>query len=258
MRLKDKVAIVTGGARGIGLACAERFIAEGARVMLTDVLAEPLKASAERIGASFTVSDAANHAEVRAALDRLLELHGRVDILLSNAGTVGRPADFLDLSEEDFDRVIRVNLKSQFLSGQAVARQMVRQGGGGAIINMSSIMAQVAAPDLVPYGASKAAASQLTRGMALALAPYGIRVNAIGPGTVATEMSLASGVAASDDALRLVLSRTPLGRLGNPDEIAGVAAFLASSDASYITGQTIFPDGGRLSLNYLAAPGARA
>lgn len=252
MRLKDKVAIITGSARGIGFACAERFIAEGAKVLMTDLNEELLRASAGRIGAAYVVSDAADPDQARSTLDRALELFGRVDILLNNAGTVGRPLDFLDLTEADFDLVIQVNLKSQFLLGQAAARQMVKQGDGGAIINMSSISAVVAASNLVPYSAAKAGSSQLTRGMAVALAPYNIRVNAIGPGTIGTEMTLASGVTANEDALRLVLSRTPLGRLGKPEEIASVAAFLASDDSSYITGQTIFTDGGRLSLNYLA------
>ena len=164
-------------------------------------------------------------------------------------------ADFLEIAEADFDRVIRVNLKGMFLVGQAVARQMVKQiedgGAPGAIVNMSSINAVVAIGNQVPYSASKGGVMQLTKVMALSLAPYGIRVNAIGPGSIMTEMLAA---VMSDKAARnRVLSRTPLGRLGDPAEIAAIAAFLASDEASYVTGQTIYADGGRLPLNYTVA-----
>jgi NAD(P)-dependent dehydrogenase (short-subunit alcohol dehydrogenase family) len=179
---------------------------------------------------------------------------GTVDVLVSNAGIV-HGADFLEVTEADFDRVIRVNLKGMFLVGQAVARQMVKQakegGAPGAIVNMSSINAVVAIANQVPYSASKGGVNQLTKVMALSLAPYGIRVNAIGPGSIMTEM-LAS-VAKDKAARQRVLSRTPIGRIGEPEEIAAVAAFLASDDASYVTGQTIYADGGRLPLNYTVA-----
>jgi NAD(P)-dependent dehydrogenase (short-subunit alcohol dehydrogenase family) len=184
---------------------------------------------------------------VAAAIDAF----GDIDVLVNNAGIV-HDADFLDLKEEDFDRVLGVNLKGSFLVGQAVARHMVdkvRQGGApGAIVNMSSINALVAIPTQVPYSISKGGVNQLTRVMALALAPYGIRVNAIGPGSIMTDMLNAVN---NDPAARnRVLSRTPLGRVGESSEIASIAAFLASDDASYVTGQTIYADGGRLPLNY--------
>jgi NAD(P)-dependent dehydrogenase (short-subunit alcohol dehydrogenase family) len=136
-----------------------------------------------------------------------------------------------------------------FLCGQAVARHMVARGVRGAIVNMSSLNAVLAIPNQVPYTVSKGGVNQLTKVMALALAPHGIRVNGIGPGTIATEMARAA-VLGTEEARRKILSRTPLGRLGEPEEIAAVAAFLASDDASYLTGQTIYPDGGRLGLNY--------
>jgi NAD(P)-dependent dehydrogenase (short-subunit alcohol dehydrogenase family) len=176
---------------------------------------------------------------------------GSVDVLVSNAGIV-HGADFLEVTEADFDRVIRVNLKGVFLVGQAVARQMVEQveagGRPGAIVNMSSVNAVFAIANQVPYSASKGGINQLTKVMALSLAPYGIRVNAIGPGSIMTNM-LAS-VNHDHAARNRLLSRTPLGRIGDPSEIAAIAAFLASDDASYITGQTIYADGGRLPLNY--------
>ncbi|HZN31294.1 MAG TPA: SDR family oxidoreductase, partial [Xanthobacteraceae bacterium] len=161
-------------------------------------------------------------------------------------------ADFLDLKEADFDRVLRVNLKGAFLVGQAAARRMVAQVKDGrppgTIINMSSINAVVAIPNHAPYCVSKGGLDQLTKVMALSLAPYGIRVNAIGPGSIMTDILKA--VASDREAKRRLLARTPLGRIGDPDEIAAVAVFLASEDASYVTGQTIYADGGRLGLNY--------
>lgn len=249
MRLDDKVAIVTGGADGIGLACVERFIAEGARVVIADINDEKGEAEAARIGgdAAFVRCDVANKAHVEHAVGVAVETFGRLDICVSNAGTI-HAADFLDIEEPDFDRVIAVNLKGVFLTGQAAARQMVKQGGGGAIVNMSSINAEVAIPNQVPYVASKGGVRQLTKVMALSLAPHRIRVNAIGPGSILTD--ILKTVMIDKAARDKILARTPLGRLGDPSEIASVAAFLASDDASYLTGQTIYPDGGRLALNY--------
>ncbi|HKF60033.1 MAG TPA: SDR family NAD(P)-dependent oxidoreductase, partial [Dongiaceae bacterium] len=156
MRLKDKVAVITGAAQGIGLACAERFKAEGAKLMLSDINEAGGKAAADRLGAPFIRCDAGLKPDVEALIARAVEIHGRVDIMMSNAG-VTHAAEFLEVSEEDFDRVIRTNMKSVFLCGQAAARQMVRQGGGGAIISMSSVNALLAIPNQVAYGASKGA-----------------------------------------------------------------------------------------------------
>ena len=176
---------------------------------------------------------------------------GACDILVNNAGIV-IGGNFLEITEEDFDKVMDVNLKGTFLCAQAVARHMVERveadGPAGCIINMSSINANLAIPAQIPYTISKGAVRQLTNVLAQSLAPWGIRVNAIGPGSIATEM-LAS-VNDNPEAKRKVLSRTPMGRIGEPEEMAGVAAFLASSDASYITGQTIYADGGRLGQAY--------
>ena len=161
----------------------------------------------------------------------------------------------LDLTEADFDRVLRVNLKGAFLVGQAAARRMVAQVKAGkqpgSIINISSINAVVAIANHTPYCVSKGGIDQLTKVMALSLAPYGIRVNAIGPGSILTDILKA--VATDKEAKRRILARTPLGRIGEPDEIAGVALFLASDDAAYVTGQTVYADGGRLGLNYTVA-----
>jgi len=248
MRLKDKVALITGGADGIGLACAERFVAEGAKVALADINTEKGAAEAARLdGTVFVPCNVASKAEVDAAVAATVAAHGRLDICVSNAGTI-HSADFLDIDEADFDRVIAVNLKGVFLTGQAAARQMVAQGGGGAIINMSSVNAEIAIPNQVPYVTSKGGVRQMTKVMALSLAAHGIRVNAIGPGSIRT--AILDAVMTDKAARHMIMSRTPMGRLGEPAEVAAVAAFLAGDDASYMTGQTIYPDGGRLVLNY--------
>ncbi len=253
MRLADKVAIVTGGARGIGLAIARRYVAEGARVVIADVDRAAGEAEAKTLGAScrFVASDVGDARAVAGLIEQTVGAFGALDILVNNAGII-HAADFLDLKEADFDRVLRVNLKGAFLAGQAAAKRMVAQIKAGrlpgAIINMSSINAVVAIPNHTPYCVSKGGIDQLTKVMALSLAPHGIRVNAIGPGSIMTDILKA--VATDREAKRRILMRTPLGRIGEPDEIAAVAVFLASPDASYITGQTIYADGGRLSLNY--------
>ncbi|HEX8666373.1 MAG TPA: SDR family oxidoreductase [Beijerinckiaceae bacterium] len=253
MRLKDKVAVVTGAAQGIGLAIAERFAREGAKVAIGDVNAEAGEAAAKRLRdggaeALFHRADVGFRDQAEALIGRAVEAFGRIDILVNNAG-VTHKADFLDLEEEDFDRVLRTNLKSAFLCGQVAARRMAAQGPGGVVINMASVNALLAIPDQVPYAVSKGGLNQLTRVMAVGLARHGIRVNAIGPGTIMTELARNS-VMQSPEAVRTILSRTPIGRFGEPDEVASVALFLASDDASYMTGQTIYPDGGRLILNY--------
>ena len=248
MRLKDKVALVTGAAQGIGYACAQAFAKEGARIVLSDVNGDKGRKAAESLGAAFARCDVSRKDQVVAAVDMAVENYGRLDILVANAGIV-HAADFLDLAEEDFDRVLAVNLKSMFLCGQAVARAMVKQGIHGAIVNMSSANAVVAIANQVPYVVSKGGINQLTKVMALSLAAHKIRVNGIGPGTILTELAR-TAVLGNKEAERKILSRTPLGRMGEPDEIAKVAVFLASDDSSYLTGQTIYPDGGRLALNY--------
>ncbi len=258
MPLDNKVAIVTGGARGIGLAVARRFAADGARVVIADVDEDAGSRAVQEVGAlgavRFIRCDVGDRADVENLVAATVQAWGAVDVLVNNAGIV-HAADFLEVSEADFDRVLRVNLKGAFLVAQQVARRMVGQvksgAKPGAIVNMSSVNAVFAIANQVPYSVSKGGVNQLTKVMALALAPYGIRVNAIGPGSIMTDM-LAS-VNASPEAKRRLLSRTPLGRIGEPAEIASIAAFLASDEASYITGQTIYADGGRLPLNYTVA-----
>jgi glucose 1-dehydrogenase len=248
MNLLGKIAIVTGASQGIGFACAKRYIAEGCKVLLADVKSAGLDAAAQ-LGpnARFFQADVGEKAQVVAMVADAMAVWGRIDILVNNAG-VTHAADFLQLEEEDFDRVIRINLKSMFLCGQSVARVMAEQKSG-SIINMSSVNAELAIPNQVPYVVSKGGINQLTKVMALNMAPYGVRVNGIGPGTILTELAKAA-VLGSPEARHTILSRTPLGRCGEPEEVAALAAFLGSDEASYMTGQTMYVDGGRMALNY--------
>lgn len=252
MRLENQVAIITGASQGIGKACAKTFAREGAKVVLADVDEAAGEAAAEEIQADggdalFVACDVGDKSDVDRLIGSTVAAFGKLDCMLSNAGIV-HAADFLDLEEADFDRVIRVNLKGVFLCGQAAARQMVKQGSAGTIINMSSVNAVMAIPAITPYVAAKGGVNQLTKVMALSLADKNIRVNAIGPGSIATEM--AAAVLSDPEKRAGALCRTPMGRFGEPEEVAKVALFLASDDSSYLTGQTIYPDGGRLALNY--------
>ena len=259
MPIDGRTAIVTGGANGIGYACVRRLLDDGARVVMADIDEDRGEAAAAELSdygeVRFVACDVGERLDVHNLVARTLDVYDDIDILVSNAGIVHK-ADFLDLSEADFDRVMRVNIKGAFLCGQAVAQHLVdrvRTGDApGTIINMSSVNAVFGLPDQVPYSVSKGGVAQLTKVMAIALARFGIRVNAVGPGSVMTDM-LAS-VVDDEDARAKILARTPLGRIGQPEEIAAIVAWLASDDASYVTGQTIYADGGRLGLNYTMPP----
>lgn len=251
MRFSGKTIIVTGAAQGIGRACAEAFAAEGGAVVIADVDGERGGSLAEEINgrggkALFVRADVGDAQNAGALVDATLEWAGRLDVLVNNAGVI-KTADFLDLSEADFDAVLRVNLKGPFLVGQAAARAMAA-AGGGAIVNMSSANAVLAIPNQVPYVVSKGGLNQLTKVMALALADKNIRVNAVGPGSIMTDILRV--VMDNDEARRRILSRTPLGRCGEPAEVARLVLFLASDEASYMTGQCVYIDGGRMALNY--------
>jgi glucose 1-dehydrogenase len=251
MKLKNKVAIITGAARGIGLACAERFIAEGARVIITDVLDDVGSVAAKRLDATYLHCDVSKSSDVNATVAAVVKQFGGIDILMNNAG-ISISGDFLAITEADYDRVIDVNLKGSFLMLQACARQMVAQVAAGnppgAIINMSSVNDTLAIPTIVSYCIAKGGVSQLTRASSIYLAPHGIRVNAIGPGSIMTDML--KSVVSDKAAMNRVMSRTPMARIGEPAEIAAIAVFLASPESSYVTGQTIYADGGRMPLNY--------
>ena len=243
-RLEGKRAVITGAAQGIGKAIAEKFASEGAALILADIDEERVGELARDLGQIAVRTDVAKKIEIDALFDRVEAEWGGLDILVNNAG-ITHAADLMELAEEDFERVLAINLKSALFGTQHAARLMT---SGGAIINMSSVNAILGIPNQIAYAVSKGGLKQLTNVSALSLAPRNIRVNAIGPGTILTDLarSIMTDKAAEDR----ILSRTPLGRTGRPDEVATVALFLASDESSYITGQTIYPDGGRLGLNY--------
>ncbi len=257
MLLKDKIAIVTGAAGGLGLAIATSFAEHGCKVITSDVTDDQGERAAETLrdqghDVTYRHCDVTKRADIQAVIDYAVETHGRLDIMMANAGIVA-VSDPLELSEEDYDRVMAVNLKGVFLSGQLAAQQMLKQpedetGSKGNIINMSSANAVLTIPEIAPYVMSKGGVNQWTKAFAIRLAQEGVRVNAIGPGSIATEMF--QTVAANPEKMRAIMSRTPMGRPGRPDEIGKIAVFLASDLSSYITGQTIYPDGGRMGLNY--------
>tara|TARA_B100000676_G_scaffold311851_1_gene383400 strand:+ start:10281 stop:10940 length:660 start_codon:yes stop_codon:yes gene_type:complete len=217
--------------------------------MAADVNGDGARETAELIGvgARAYVCDFSSPEQIDALFAEVERDVGSVSVLVNNAG-VASPADFLETSLEDFKRVIDLNLVGTFTATQRAAKRMVAESINGAIVNMSSINAQVAIPSIAAYCASKGGVMQLTKAAALALAPHGIRVNAVGPGSIDTAMM--AGVNANPEAMDMVMSRTPLKRIGTPEEVANIVAFLASDKASYVTGETIYVDGGRLGMNY--------
>jgi NAD(P)-dependent dehydrogenase (short-subunit alcohol dehydrogenase family) len=257
-----RVVIVTGGGKGIGLACARRFSRDGAYVVIADRDEAAGDEAARELGsdaneALFVRCDVSDRLDVRNLIAETLTAYGRVDVLVNNAGVVAA-GDIFDLGEDDFDRVMATNLRGAFLMAQAVARQMRDQIVAEnarlddvrrrySIVNMSSVNSVTAIAEHLAYNVSKGGLNQLTRAMALALAPLGVRVNAVAPGSVNTDVLR---LVVNDPArMKALLSRTPLGRVADTDEIASVAAFLASADASYMTGEILFVDGGRMALN---------
>lgn len=244
------IALVTGAAQGIGYACAEALAEDGFQLVLADINAAGVEEAARKLG-NGTVGiacDLGNVEQIDAMFAKIEAELGFVHTLVNNAG-VALPGNFLDYSLDDFRKVIDVNLTGLFYASQRASKAMVAQEINGSIVNMSSINAVVAIPAIPAYCASKGGVMQLTKSMSLALAPHGIRVNAVGPGSIDTEMM--AGVNANPEAMKMAMSRTPLQRMGTAREIGDVVAFLASKKASYITGETIYVDGGRLGLNYV-------
>lgn len=257
MALIAPVVIVTGGARGIGLACSRRFYKDGFRVVIADIDEIAGQSVEEEIVANggeavFVRVDVAEKLDIHNLVAVALEEFDRIDVLINNAA-LSVTKDFFDLTEADWEKVMRVNLTAPFLASQAVARQIARQiaedrepegGANYSIINISAVDAIMTNADQIPFAVSKGGLNQLTKVLSLSLAEHGMRVNAIGPGSIMTDHTKQS--LEDVEARKRVLARTPLGRIGSPEEIAGIAAFLASTAASYVTGQCIYADGGRL------------
>ncbi|WP_412125994.1 SDR family NAD(P)-dependent oxidoreductase [Streptomyces platensis] len=246
--LAGKVAFITGAGRGIGAAAARLFAREGARVLLTARTESQLKAVNEEIRAAggtadYVVCDLTDPAGVRAAVNRSVELYGRLDVAFNNGATGQPPGPMDELSEADFDHVCAVNLKGPWLAMTAEIAAIRATAGRGALVNTSSVGSLMANPALPVYGAAKRAVNSLTASAAATYGPEGIRVNAIAPGTTLTEM-LYEWDAASPGTIEQLNARTPLGRAADPDEIAQAAAWLLSDRSSYVTGTVLRVDGG--------------
>jgi glucose 1-dehydrogenase len=250
MRLEGKVTVVTGGARGIGEAYVRRFVQDGSKVVFGDVLDKEGQALAKVLGpaARYRRCDVTKKADVEALMDEALYAFGGLDVCIPNAGIVSA-GSIMDESEEGFDRLMAVNVKGPFLTCVAAAKRMIAGKRGGVIINIASSAAVLGEIGEGAYPLTKGAVNSLTRVLAVDLADHGIRVVAIGPGGTRTAMM--EDAAPGSPRMKKIEMRTPLRRMAEPEEIAGVAAFLASKDASYITGQTIYVDGGRLVLNLI-------
>ena len=247
MRLQDKVALVTGATSGIGKAIAQRFAAEGAHVAINyrpgghgadDALAEVKAFGPTAIAVA---GDVSKRADVEQMIAGIVAEFGRLDIAVSNAGIeIKKP--FLDVTDDEWNSVLNVNLFGAFLISQSAARQMVKQGTGGKIVFISSVHEDIPFPQYTAYCASKGATRMMMRNLAMELAPYKINCNDIAPGAIATPINQA--VLNDPMAMQNAISEIPLGRFGKPEEVAGVAVFLASSDADYVTGSTYYIDGG--------------
>lgn len=257
MLLADRVAIVTGGAQGIGRAIVLRMAQEGAKTVVVDVNEAAGNATVQAVEALggeaiYKSADVSERLDVHNLVAVATDAFGDIDILVNNAGVVDTQ-DFLELEEAEYDRVMTTNLKGAFLLSQAVAKRLVKQTADtpdkqpGTIINLTSVSAKYGLADHVAYAVSKGGLTQLTKSMALALAPHGIRVNAVAPGSV--DAGMLDELLEDPDRRDAALTRTPLGRFGTPEEIASIVAWLASSQASYLTGTTIWAEGGRMALN---------
>ncbi|HSU12954.1 glucose 1-dehydrogenase [Longimicrobium sp.] len=248
MRLKDKVALVTGASSGIGAGIAARFAAEGARVAVNFRPGSPKdRDAAEAAVAGFGANaiaveaDVSKHDQVEAMVARVVEAFGRIDIAVNNAGIeINKP--FLETTDEEWNRVLGVNLQGGFYVSQAAARAMVKQGGGGRLIFISSVHEDIPFPNYTSYCASKGAIRMMMRNLCIELAPHGITANNIAPGAIATPIN--QTVLDNPIAFKNAVSEIPLGRFGKPEEVASVAVFLASDEASYVTGSTYYVDGG--------------
>jgi glucose 1-dehydrogenase len=248
--LTGKVAAVTGGDQGIGRAIAERLACEGADIAIcyrknkkgADEVVEGIASTAKRRAAAFQ-ADVGKVSDGQRFIEQTVESLGKVDILVNNAG-LEKNADFWDVTEEDFDAVLNVNLKGMFFVTQAFVRHLRQTDRSGKIINISSVHEELPFPHFASYCASKGGIKMLTRNLAIELAPSGITINSIAPGAIETPIN--TKLLHDPVKLKELLENIPLGRLGKPEDVAGLAGFLASSESDYITGSTFFVDGGLL------------
>ncbi len=250
MKLDGKIALVTGSSQGIGQAIAERLAQDGADIVI-DYRSHPdgAKATLAAVEAAgrkgqIVQADLSSVTDIRRLIDESIQHFGKLDILVNNAGIDGKNADFWNVTEADFDAVINLNLKGTFFATQAFVQHLLETKSTGKIINLSSVHEELPFPHFAPYCASKGGVKMLARNLAIELAPLGITINNVAPGAIGTAIN----TALLNDPAKLtgLLQNIPLGRLGKPEEIASVVSFLASSDADYITGTTLFVDGGLL------------
>lgn len=260
MKLKGKVAVIAGGTKGIGLGIALEFVREGAKVVVGGTNPKNGKEAVREIKTAggdglFVKCDVADLADLDKFIAQAVDRFGRVDIYVANAGiNDANKTHFLEISPEQYDRIMAVNLRGMFFGGQKAAQQMLAQGDGGVIINMSSVNAHLALDSQVVYTVSKGGIQQLTKVQAVALAPHNIKVNAMAPGPIETD--LMRRVGSDKELMDTILSRTPQGRIGTPKECGRLAVFLASNDSDFIFGQSIYIDGGR-GFQAFPTPGYR-
>ncbi len=249
MKLENKVAIIAGGTKGIGLGIALEFVREGARVVVGGTKDKNGESALRDIKAGggdglFVNCDVSSLGDLDKIIEQTIECFGRLDIYVANAGiNDAEKTHYLDITPEQYDRIMNVNLRGMFFGGQKAARQMIAQGDGGVIINMSSVNAYLALDSQFVYTVSKGGIQQLTKVQAVALAPHNIKVNAMAPGPIETD--LMRRVGSDKQLIDTIVSRTPIGRIGTPRECGRLAVFLASDDSDFIFGQSIFIDGGR-------------
>lgn len=241
-RYENKIALVTGAANGIGLCMVKRLVEEGAKVAALDIELERMEQEYKGMDDVLCLAcDVTKKSDVVSAVNAALEKFGRIDVLFSNAGIIGRQS-LLETTEEMWRKVLDVNLTGTFFVNQAVLQSMVDRGIKGAVVNTSSIAAEIVSTSTGAYSASKGGVTQFTKFAALEMAPYGIRVNAIGPGTSVTRIT--EGTRFNEERCEKFLRNIPMGRFGEPEEAAAAALYLGSDDATYITGVTLLEDGG--------------